>query len=299
MSSFGSFHSRSARRNHDDKRVASLVAKQITKVILQIVCELNENASKSSEESWTDSPKATFSFKQFKACGPKEFTGEDGHTAMFQWFDSIEITLRQSNYPDNLRTINATGVFQSCALDWWTAERNKRGNDAAYGLTWDELKDLMMKEFCPPHELQKLEDEFWHLKQKDGDNAGLTAHFKQLSIICPGQVSMPEITIKKYIRALPDCVTDFVQAAKTSTMEETFLLALRSTTSESKLGIGIKLPRISIKLPPLKPPSLRSLQNPLVTRGRTTTTTVAKIALSLLPPRSKLYLPNNSLNTAK
>ena len=43
----------------------------------------------------------------------------------------------------------------------------------------------MMDEFCPPHERQKLEDEFWNIKQKDGDNAALTARFKQLSIICP------------------------------------------------------------------------------------------------------------------
>ncbi|KAF5815983.1 hypothetical protein HanXRQr2_Chr03g0129271 [Helianthus annuus] len=137
MSSFGSFHSRSARRNHDDKRIASLIAKQIAKVIPQIVSELNENASKSSEESRTDTPKAAFSFKQFKACGPKEFTGEDGPTAMFQWFDSIEFTLHQSGCPDNLRNPHTTGIFQSRALDWWTAERNKHGNDTAYGLTWD------------------------------------------------------------------------------------------------------------------------------------------------------------------
>ncbi|KAF5785837.1 putative transcription factor interactor and regulator CCHC(Zn) family [Helianthus annuus] len=225
MSSFGSHTARFARRNHEDKRIASLVAKQMVKVIPQIVSELNENASKSSEESRTDSPKTTFSFKQFKACRPKEFTGEDGPTAMFQWFDSIEVTLRQIDCPENLRTVNATGVFQSRALDWWTAERNKRGNDAAYGLTWDELKDIMMKDFCPPHELQNLEDEFWHIKQEGGDNAGLTARFKQLSIIYLGQVTTPEITIKKYIRALPDRVADFVQAAKTTTIEETFLLA--------------------------------------------------------------------------
>ncbi|KAJ0839919.1 putative retrotransposon gag domain-containing protein [Helianthus annuus] len=178
MSSFGSHTSHTARRNHEDKRIASLVAKQIAKVILQIVSELNENASKSSEESRTDSPKATFSFKQFKACGPKEFTGEDEPTTMFQWFDSIKVTLRQSGCPENLRTVNATGVFESRALDWWTAERNKRGNDAAFGLTWDELKDIMMQEFRPPHKLQKLEDEFWHIKQDRGDNAGLTARFK-------------------------------------------------------------------------------------------------------------------------
>ncbi|KAJ0882732.1 putative retrotransposon gag domain-containing protein [Helianthus annuus] len=223
MSSFGSHTFRAACKNHEDKRIAALVAKQMAKVILQIFSEVNENTSKSSKESRTDSPKGTFSFKQFKACGPKDFTGEDGPSAMFQWFDSIEVTLRQSGCPDHLRTVNATGIFQSRALEWLTAERNKRGNDAAYGLTWDELKDLIMKELCPPHELKKLEDEFWHIKQEGGNNVGLTARFKQLSIICPGQVTTPKITIKKYIHALPDCVADFVQA--TTTIEETILLA--------------------------------------------------------------------------
>ncbi|KAJ0520340.1 putative transcription factor interactor and regulator CCHC(Zn) family [Helianthus annuus] len=225
MSSFGSRHSRAARRNHEDKRIAALVAKQMAKVIPQIASELNENTSKSSEESRTNLPKGTFSFKKFKACGPKDFTGEDGPTAMFQWFDSIEVMLHQSRCPKHLRTVNATGIFQSRALEWWTAERNKRGNDAAFGLTWEELKDLMMKEFCPPHELQKLENEFWHIKQDGGNNAGLTPRFKQLSIICPGQVATPDMMIKKYIRALTDCVADFVQAAKTITIEETYLLA--------------------------------------------------------------------------
>ncbi|KAJ0787349.1 hypothetical protein HanOQP8_Chr02g0081511 [Helianthus annuus] len=111
MSSTGSHRSRAMKRKLADKRLASLVASQVVKVIPQIVSELNENASKSSEESRTDAPKTAFSFKQFKACGPKEFTGEDGPKAMFQWFDSIEVTLHQSGCLENLRTLNATGVF--------------------------------------------------------------------------------------------------------------------------------------------------------------------------------------------
>ncbi|MFS7967020.1 hypothetical protein Hanom_Chr09g00780831 [Helianthus anomalus] len=38
-------------------------------------------------------------------------------------------------------------------------------------------------------------------------------------------VDTPDKTIKKYIRALPDCVTDFVQAARPTTIEETYQLA--------------------------------------------------------------------------
>ncbi|KAJ0794972.1 putative retrotransposon gag domain-containing protein [Helianthus annuus] len=221
--SSGSRHPRLTRQEQRDKRLAAILAKKVAKVVPQIVSEIYENVSKSYEESRTDAPKVAtktaFSFKQFKACGPKEFTGEDGPTAMFQWFDSIEVTLRQSGCPKNLRTLNATSVFQSRALDWWTAERNKRWNDAAYELTWEELKTIMMDEFGPPHERQMLKDEFWKIKQKDRDNAALTARFKQLSIICPDQVKTSDMAIKKYIRALPDCVADFVHAAKTATIE--------------------------------------------------------------------------------
>ncbi|MFS8004540.1 putative transcription factor interactor and regulator CCHC(Zn) family [Helianthus anomalus] len=225
MSSSSMSRQRLTRQEKRDRRLAAIISKTVAKA----VSEVYENASKSSEGSQAEAPKeagkGTFSFKQFKACGPKEFTGENGPTALFHWFDSVEVTLRQSGCPDHLRTLNATGVFQSRALDWWTAERNKRGNDAAYELTWEELKAIMMDEFCPPYERQKLEDEFWGIKQKEGDNAGLTARFKQLSMICPDQVKTPDMTIKKYIRALPDCVADFVHAAKPATIEETYLLA--------------------------------------------------------------------------
>ncbi|KAJ0795696.1 putative retrotransposon gag domain-containing protein [Helianthus annuus] len=199
------------RQEKIDKRLAAIIAKQVAKA----VSEVYENVSKSSEESRTEAPKdankAVFSFKQFKACGPKEFTGEDGPTAMFQWFDSVEVTLHQSGCPENLRTLNATGVFQSRALDWWTAERNKRGNDAAYELTWEELKAIMMDEFCPPHERQKLEDEFWNIKQKDGDNAALTARFKQLTLSVPikskRQTWPSRSTFELYLIVLPTLFT--------------------------------------------------------------------------------------------
>ncbi|MFS7948471.1 putative transcription factor interactor and regulator CCHC(Zn) family [Helianthus anomalus] len=240
MSSSGPRHPTLTRQEKRDRRLAAIIAKSVAKA----VSDVYESASKSSEGSQVEAPKdaskAAFSFKQFKACGPKEFTGEDGPTAMFHWFDSIEVTLRQSGCPENLRTLNAIGVFQSRALDWWTAERNKRGNDAAYELTWMELKAIMIDEFCPPHERQKLEDEFWGIKQKDGDNAALTTRFKQLSIICPDQVKTPEQTIKKYIRALPDCVADFVHASKPATIEETYLLAAEINDKRVKAGFWEK-----------------------------------------------------------
>ncbi|MFS7996271.1 putative retrotransposon gag domain-containing protein [Helianthus anomalus] len=279
------------RQERRDRRLAAIIAKQVVKA----VSDVYENVNKASEESRTETPKdaskAAFSFKQFKACGPKEFTGEDDPTAMFHWFDSIEVTLRQSGCPENLRTLNATGVFQSRALDCWTAERNKRGNDAAYELTWKELKAIMMDEFCPPHECQKREDEFWNIKQKDGDNAALTARFKKLSIICLDQVKTPDMAIKKYIRALPDCVSDFVHAAKLASIEEIYLLAAEINDKRVKSVFGINHQSLCTKPPQQQPPTPPLLSPPSHQEERRSTTTTTTIPATRTMMLQQLLLP--------
>ena len=163
------------------KSVAKSVAKEIASVIPKMLSDIQAIPKpESSVDSKVDPPPApsTFTFKQFNSCSPTPFTGEDGATTMLQWFDDIAVTFRQSGCPEHLRTTNATGVFKKRALDWWTTVRNTRGDDAAYALSWADLKQLMRDEFCPPHELQKLEEEFWTLKQVSGNNEAYTARFK-------------------------------------------------------------------------------------------------------------------------
>ncbi|MFS7980002.1 putative retrotransposon gag domain-containing protein [Helianthus anomalus] len=229
MPSNNSISRRIARRRakrRADSRIASLVTKEVVKLIPQIIAQVHSlGSTRAAKDSKTEEPQSTFLYKHFKACDPMEFTGEGGVTQLLQWFDSIEVTLRQSGCPDNFRTTCATGVFQSRALDWWTVKRNKRGISTAYALSWDELKELMKEEYCPPHEVQKLENEFWEIKQTKGDNAGYTARFKQLSAICPTQVDTPRKATVKYIRGLPECVGDFVEAARPATIEEAYRVA--------------------------------------------------------------------------
>ena len=44
------------------------------------------------------------------------------------------------------------------------------GADVALAQTWGELRALMMREFCPRHELRALEREFDDLKQDSGES---------------------------------------------------------------------------------------------------------------------------------
>ncbi|KAI3725081.1 hypothetical protein L1987_64856 [Smallanthus sonchifolius] len=96
-------------------------------------------------------------FKHFNSCNPLKFYCTEGATGPLQWFESIDGTFLNSDYPDNLRVRHATSVFQKRALTWGNGERRTRGMEAAMALPWDKVKRLMTEEFCPRNEVKKLE----------------------------------------------------------------------------------------------------------------------------------------------
>ena len=116
--------------------VSEQMAEQMAKLVPDLISQLQafQNSPKSSVDSKVEGPKPTFLFKQFIACKPQEFTGNDGATALLTWFEAMELAFRRSGCPDELRTSNATGMFRSRAHDWWTSERSTRGDDEAHAL---------------------------------------------------------------------------------------------------------------------------------------------------------------------
>ncbi|KAJ0565530.1 putative transcription factor interactor and regulator CCHC(Zn) family [Helianthus annuus] len=83
----------------------------------------------------------------------------------------------------------------------------------------------MMDEFCPPHEQQKLEEEFWVLRQIDDNNLAYTTRFKQLSVIVPHLVLTTARKITKYINGLPPSMRDTIEAANLDNIEAVYRLA--------------------------------------------------------------------------
>ena len=53
--------------------------------------------------------------------------------------------------------------FQKKALSWWSTHVKAVGKEAVKAMKWDDLRKLMIKEFCPKNEMQKLDEEFWNL----------------------------------------------------------------------------------------------------------------------------------------
>nr|GEZ55213.1 putative reverse transcriptase domain-containing protein [Tanacetum cinerariifolium] len=58
----------------------------------------------------------------------------------------------------------ARDANRTVALTWWNSYVRIVGNDAAYVMTWIELKKKMTDKYCPRNEMKKIKTEFWNLE---------------------------------------------------------------------------------------------------------------------------------------
>ncbi|KAJ0916626.1 putative transcription factor interactor and regulator CCHC(Zn) family [Helianthus annuus] len=176
---------------------------------------------------------APCNFKSFNSANPLKFSGSEGATGLLQWFESIENTFRHVQCPDNRKVEFASSVFQKRALTWWNGIMRDRGAEVALAQTWAELRALMMREFCPRHELRALEREFDDLKQDSGEHRAYTGRYEELSLLCPAMVTPVDKAIEKYIDGLPDLVQDIVTGSNPTTVRQA--IELSATLTESHI----------------------------------------------------------------
>ncbi|GJS04448.1 putative reverse transcriptase domain-containing protein [Tanacetum coccineum] len=78
---------------------------------------------------------------------------------------------------------NANGGNNGCTYNGFMACNPKeydgkgvqaKGHEAAIGMSWTDFKALLVEEFCPSNEMDKLESEFWNHKMVGANHAGYT-----------------------------------------------------------------------------------------------------------------------------
>nr|GFB00671.1 reverse transcriptase domain-containing protein [Tanacetum cinerariifolium] len=102
-------------------------------------------------------------------------TGDDSHTSrtgvrrtergtdevveLTQWFERMETVFCISNCLAENQVKFATCTLLAGALTWWNSHVRIVGTDAAYVMTWIELKKKMADKYCPRNEMKKIDTE--------------------------------------------------------------------------------------------------------------------------------------------
>ncbi|GJX92233.1 reverse transcriptase domain-containing protein [Tanacetum coccineum] len=95
-------------------------------------------------------------------------------------------------------------VLTEDALSWWKlfchAYWDRR---RITSIPWVEFKKLLIKKYCPRTEVQKMEDEFYHLTVKGKDLKTYVRRFQELATLCPTMVPDFEKMMEVFIGGLP------------------------------------------------------------------------------------------------
>ncbi|GKB38508.1 reverse transcriptase domain-containing protein [Tanacetum coccineum] len=129
------------------------------------------------------------SYKEFMSCQPINFKGTEGAVGLIRWFERTESVFSRSNCTEDCKVKFATGTLTEEALSWWNSFAQPIRIEEAYKITWVEFKKLLIKKYCPRTEVQKMEDEFYHLTVKGNDLKTHVRRFQELANFIEGNVT--------------------------------------------------------------------------------------------------------------
>nr|GEW32317.1 reverse transcriptase domain-containing protein [Tanacetum cinerariifolium] len=118
----------------------------------------------------------------------------EGVVELSQWFEKMENVFRTSNCSMENQINFSTYTLLGSALTWCNSHVMTVGPDAAYAMTWVDMKKKMTNKYYPRGEMKKLESELWNLREAD--------------------------KIERYVGGLRDVIHGSVVASRPKTMQE-------------------------------------------------------------------------------
>ncbi|GKC73879.1 putative reverse transcriptase domain-containing protein, partial [Tanacetum coccineum] len=106
-----------------------------------------------------------------------------GAVGLLTWFESIKYVLHIIKCPTESQVEFASSMLQGRALTWWNTLIQTQGRATTIAQPWDDFKKLLMEEYCPDDEVQKLELEFLEPHKRLGQI--LKLDFQQLARLVP------------------------------------------------------------------------------------------------------------------
>nr|GEV60070.1 hypothetical protein [Tanacetum cinerariifolium] len=132
------------------------------------------------------------SYKEFLVCNPKENDGKGGVVVLTRWIKKMESVLDMSGCSIDQKVKYTGGSFVGKAITWWNYYICTLRREVAVSTSWNDFKFMMIEEFCPSHEMQKLETELWNHAMVEASHATYTDRFHELARLIHGMVAAME-----------------------------------------------------------------------------------------------------------
>ncbi|GKA29837.1 reverse transcriptase domain-containing protein [Tanacetum coccineum] len=216
---------RSGPNNNENPDIAAIIAQQLQTILPQIVTQVINNMNNANGGNGGNGGNNGCTYKGFMACNPKEYDGKGCAIALTRRIEKMENVIDNSGCAENQKVKYAASSFVNKALTWWNTQVQARGREAAIGMSWNDFKALLVEEFCPSTEMEKLESEFWNHKMVGANHAGYTDRFHELAKLVSHLVTPESSRIKRYIAGLALEIRGMLRATQPTTIQSAILIA--------------------------------------------------------------------------
>ncbi|GKB28640.1 putative reverse transcriptase domain-containing protein [Tanacetum coccineum] len=168
---------------------------------------VNETVQENMGNVLVNGNRVGYSYKGFLACNPKEYDGKGGVVFLTRWIKKMENVQDMSGFSNDQKVKYTAGSFVGKALTWWNSQIRTLSREVAISMSWNDFKFMMIQEFCPSHEMQKLEFELWNHVMVGAGHAAYTDRFHELAMLVPHLITpktMEPKTMQKAVQALTD-----------------------------------------------------------------------------------------------
>ncbi|KAJ0867862.1 putative nucleotidyltransferase, Ribonuclease H [Helianthus annuus] len=188
------------------------------------------------EREYTDASGAKgCTYKYFVSCKPREFTGEKGAVDCITWLDEMDTIVDISGCAKKDVVKFVSQSFKGEALAWWRALVQASGKSALYKMTWEEFIALIKENYCPQHEVEKIESDFVSLVMTNLDCQAYLTSFNTMSRLVPYLVTPESRRIARFIWGLEPAIKASVKASRPTTFRSVTDLSLSLTLDAVRL----------------------------------------------------------------
>nr|GEU76940.1 reverse transcriptase domain-containing protein [Tanacetum cinerariifolium] len=106
------------------------------------------------------------------------------------------------------------------ALTWWNSPIRMLSWEVVVSMSWDDFKFMMIEEFCPSHEMQKLKTGLWNHVMLEVGHADYTNRFYELARLVPFLFTSESRKIERYVYGLATQIRRMVGTTEPKTMQK-------------------------------------------------------------------------------
>ncbi|GJT08189.1 putative reverse transcriptase domain-containing protein [Tanacetum coccineum] len=213
--------------NGENPDIATIIAYQLQTILPQIVTQVTNNVNNANANGGNGGIGRNngCSYKTFLSCNPLDYDGKGGAVALTRWIKKMESVIENSGCVENQKVKYVASSFINKALTWWNTQVQARGRKTAIGMSWADFKALLVEEFCPSNEMEKLENKLWNHKMVGANHAAYTDRFHELAKLVPHLVTPESSRIKRYIAGLAPEIQGMLRATQPTIIHSAILRA--------------------------------------------------------------------------